>query len=267
MHLVFRLSPEPLWIVGERGPTSVVGAIVGGARARAYVRDVSTPAATVGVQLRAGASCLAFEGAASLLAGAHTPLDALWGDEAERLRARLGDEQSLERRLELVEAALLARLARARAVHPAVAAALARLGDASHGVGLHGSHGESRRVGLGFDDGSRGARDDSVRSDAIRADDTIRGLVAESGYSHRRFVTLFTDAVGLSPKRYARVVRFGRALAALPSARSCARLAQEMGYADQAHFNREFREMTGMTPSAYLAAAPAHRHHVPVAAR
>ncbi len=226
MHLVFRLSPEPLRVADGGPPIHLVGAILGGARARAYVKDVSVPVATVGVQLRPGGSGLVCGAPASDLADAHTPLDALWGLEAARLVQRLGGERCPERQLDLVEAALLARLPRARSVHPAVAAALPR----------------------------------------IASDDSIRAIVAGSGYSHRHFATLFSEAIGLTPKRYARVVRFGRALAALPSAPSLSRLALDVGYADQAHFNREFREMSGIAPSMYLRAAPEHRHHVPTPA-
>ena len=34
------------------------------------------------------------------------------------------------------------------------------------------------------------------------------------------------------------------------------------GYADQAHFNHDFRDLTGMTPSAYLARRSVYLNHV-----
>jgi transcriptional regulator GlxA family with amidase domain len=55
---------------------------------------------------------------------------------------------------------------------------------------------------------------------------------------------LFRRAVVLTPKVYTRVLRFQRTLQQMatdPRA-SCAALALAVGYSDQPHFNREFRE-------------------------
>jgi len=59
MHLVFRLSGPPLKLFG--GPGDVHGqtcghAIVGGARAASYMRDVSVATRSVGAQLQPGAA-------------------------------------------------------------------------------------------------------------------------------------------------------------------------------------------------------------------
>ena len=98
---------------------------------------------------------------------------------------------------------------------------------------------------------------------------TVREVVGETGYSHRRFIELFRRAVGLSPKLYCRVLRFQSALNHLAerSPGSLADLALAAGYSDQAHFNREFREFTGMPPSEYREAAPERAYHVPVGPR
>lgn len=126
-------------------------------------------------------------------------------------------------RLALFESILAARLPRLRGLHPAVAEALAGL---------------------------------DARSD-------VRSLVARSGYSHRRFTTLFREAVGLAPKLYSRIVRFRTALERAARG-SLADLALEAGYSDQSHFQREFREFAGVTPGQYRERAPSAAHHVPV---
>jgi AraC family transcriptional regulator len=58
-----------------------------------------------------------------------------------------------------------------------------------------------------------------------------------------------------------------RALAVLRRAEepNLATVALACGYADQAHFTREFVRITGMTPKTYLSAAPLHTNHVPLA--
>ena len=57
-------------------------------------------------------------------------------------------------------------------------------------------------------------------------------------------------AVGYGPKTLQRVLRFGRALAALDAGVDLARLALEAGYADQAHLTRECTRLAGAPPAA-----------------
>src|SRR5215471_16829398 len=92
----------------------------------------------------------------------------------------------------------------------------------------------------------------------------VQSMVAHSGFSHRRFIEVFGNSVGLTPKRFIRVVRFQRMLKFLarnPST-SWTELALDSGYSDQAHFNREFREFAGITPESYKRAAPESPGHV-----
>ncbi len=81
---------------------------------------------------------------------------------------------------------------------------------------------------------------------------SIGGLADELGYSARHVERVFGQAVGLSPKTYARVVRFGRLFEALRSGEATpwVELAAAHGYSDQAHLAREVRAMTGLTPTA-----------------
>jgi AraC-like DNA-binding protein len=98
------------------------------------------------------------------------------------------------------------------------------------------------------------------------APDSIQEVVKDSGYSHRHFIALFRRAVGLSPKRYCRVLRFQSALERVTGeeAASWIDLALEAGYSDQPHFNREFQEFAGVAPGEYRKIAPAFPHHVRV---
>ena len=68
--------------------------------------------------------------------------------------------------------------------------------------------------------------------------------------SCRHLTRQFQRAVGVSPKEFARVSRFLRALRILDEGqhRSLADVALSCGFSDQAHFNHEFRELAGMSP-------------------
>jgi AraC-like DNA-binding protein len=75
----------------------------------------------------------------------------------------------------------------------------------------------------------------------------IRDLL---GMTTKRLIALFRAEIGLSPKAYARIRRLQAALRLLGSM-SGAQVAAEIGCFDQAHFAREFRSFTGMTPTQY----------------
>jgi AraC-like DNA-binding protein len=66
---------------------------------------------------------------------------------------------------------------------------------------------------------------------------------------------LFEQAVGLSPKRFARIVRLQAALRALSESDNWARVAIDLGYHDQAHFIHDMRELFGATPRQLVALA------------
>jgi AraC-like DNA-binding protein len=82
----------------------------------------------------------------------------------------------------------------------------------------------------------------------------IDSLVERSGMSARHFQRRFTAQVGLSPKHYARTIRFDAALLAHHDAPSkpWTEIVQEAGYFDQAHFVRECHALVGLAPSDFI---------------
>ena len=83
----------------------------------------------------------------------------------------------------------------------------------------------------------------------------VAELAAGTGWSHRHLATRFRQQVGLSPKAFGRVLRFQRAVRLLhaPAHPTFAAIAAACGYFDQAHLNRDFRELAGATPTALRA--------------
>ncbi len=82
------------------------------------------------------------------------------------------------------------------------------------------------------------------------------GRVADTlGMSRKHLFELFRRDIGLSPKSVARIVRFRRAVERLQTGATerLADLAFDCGYADQAHFNRDFTAFAGESPGAIRA--------------
>ncbi|HEY0197902.1 MAG TPA: helix-turn-helix domain-containing protein [Rhodanobacter sp.] len=80
--------------------------------------------------------------------------------------------------------------------------------------------------------------------------------VADSlGVSERQLRRVFREETGLSPKTFAKLTRFHRALGAASGKgeTSWASIAATVGYYDQAHLIAEFRAIAGSTPRAFLA--------------
>jgi AraC-like DNA-binding protein len=82
----------------------------------------------------------------------------------------------------------------------------------------------------------------------------VSDLAAEIGWSRKHLAIRFREEFGLSPKRFARLLRFDRAvqLARASVSPDWAEIAARTGYADQAHFAREFRSFAGLTPGEFL---------------
>lgn len=116
-------------------------------------------------------------------------------------------------------------------------------------------------------------RNRDLRGEAAAVETAGRELYASSGQarvgdlarmlglSARQFQRRFKLGAGVPPKALARLIRFEGALGRLmldPNA-SLTELAFDLGYADQAHFIRDFRAFAHQTPSAF--AASVRRSH------
>jgi AraC-like DNA-binding protein len=82
----------------------------------------------------------------------------------------------------------------------------------------------------------------------------VEQLAASSGLSPRQFTRLFIERVGMAPKTYARVLRLNAAIAAKSAnpGVSWAEIAQQFGYFDQAHLNKDFLDLADASPTAFM---------------
>jgi AraC-like DNA-binding protein len=151
------------------------------------------------------------------LAGEFVALEDLFGGAGRRLEEHLHEQPDWNGRFDVLERFLLARASVATRPHPMVAAAWSRLTETAGAV-------------------------------------RIETLAAELGFSRRHLTTTFHTQVGLAPKTVARLLRFAhvrRCIERQPG--RWADIAYDAGYCDQAHLNRDFRELAGTTPTRFLA--------------
>jgi AraC-like DNA-binding protein len=151
--------------------------------------------------------------------GLSVDLADLVGPEAHELAERCDATESVAARFRIVAQWLAGRLARARGMDEAVAWAVSRLDESGGTV-------------------------------------PIAALRAHVRMSKARLAALFREQVGLTPKLYARVVRFHQTLEMLQTSGPgrLTDVALEARFYDQPHMNAEFRALGGLTPSEFLAA-------------
>lgn len=204
------------------------GSLMIGPHSRYFVLDTSAESHVIGIRFTSGGAFPFLAPPAGELRDRQVGLDALWGAaETTLLREQLLAAPSVETMFAVLERALLRRLRRELEPHGAVSEALRCL-------------------------------------DCAPRLSTIASVSERIGLSPRRFIELFTAQVGLTPKLYCRVQRFQRAVQAVWQRRQVdwATVALDCGYYDQAHFIRDFRAFSGLSPGAFLGLQSDFQNHV-----
>lgn len=206
------------------------GAVVSGAHDRFVVRGMGGASSVIGVHFRPGGAAAFFGGALRELRNQTARLEDLWGPVAHELRERLQAAPRVAQKFSVLEDALLSRLLAAPPTDPMVMRALRALAQ-----------------------DPTAARIDAVQS--------------ASNCSAPPFIQRFDATVGITPKRYARVLRFNALLPRLVRVgpRDWAQIAVEGGYFDQSHLIHEFERLAGLTPVAYAPVRADQPTHVAIA--
>lgn len=229
--IVFNLRDDPIRIYDpdNLGRCHSYGsAVISGARTKSFVIDTQQEDRVFGIQFQPGGAFPFFRAPASEIENQSVDLFYLWGMAADDLRERLLAETTIDGMFLVGQRFLLSQLARPLGAHRAVAFAQRQFSCYPQRV-------------------------------------SVAAVLARIGISHRRFIQLFHEQVGLTPKAFCRVRRFQRILETVHRTRDVdwADVALDCGYYDQAHFIHDFREFSGMTPSQYLVRATEHLNHVP----
>lgn len=227
VDLIFSLHNSPItWAPPERHNElrSWTRGIVHGPQSTYYVTGSKPKGRVIGVSFHPGMAGAILGVPLDELRDRHVCIEDIWGARARELRERLATAPTPRAAIDILERYLIARMHRPLLLHPAVAQAL-----------RPGLLGTVARVGQ---------------------------IQKQSGYSPRHFIELFRSNVGLAPKQFYRIQRFSTALATIAGGKmALADVAASSGYADQAHLSREFRELAGVSPSAYNPPAASSQHH------
>ncbi|MEO0533971.1 MAG: helix-turn-helix domain-containing protein [Cyanobacteria bacterium P01_A01_bin.123] len=81
---------------------------------------------------------------------------------------------------------------------------------------------------------------------------TISEAARKLNISKRQFERIFLENVGVSPKKFGRIIRLNTAIKLFKRADSLTTLTYEAGYFDPSHLIRDFREFTGLSPKAFF---------------
>jgi len=195
--------------------------LLAGPYSRSFHIDPSQATAVLGILFRPGAARVFFPVAAHELHNADIALSELDPGEADRLLNSVCSAAGEPAQLLAVEQYLMSKLDGAAPLHPAVRYAVRQL-----------------------------SREGGVRS--------VRKIQLDTGLSHTRFIQLFREHVGLTPKLFCRVRRFRALLDQIKKGLpvNWAELAADCGYFDQAHLIRDFHAFAGITPLEYSRVTP-----------
>jgi AraC-like DNA-binding protein len=213
----------------ESGTRHVRATWISGQHSRPIAIEAAKGSCMIGARFLPGGSYAVLAQPVCALNDGVVELDLLWGRAVHDLREQLYEATSVDQRFALLDRALVARASGRTAQDRALSAAVARLAHGAEPV-------------------------------------SIRGLAADIGISQRRLVGLFDERVGLKPKMLARVFRFQRVLRRLQQEPfpGWSTIAADFGYFDQAHFTRDFQELSGMRPGEYLRARGEYLNFIPM---
>lgn len=85
-----------------------------------------------------------------------------------------------------------------------------------------------------------------------RGNIALEVLASRVCMSTRNFRRVFTETIGMSPKEYIRIVRSKNILHMARKGKSVDAMALELGYYDPSHLIRDFKDISGVTPRAYV---------------
>ena len=79
---------------------------------------------------------------------------------------------------------------------------------------------------------------------------TISDIAVQTGYNQRYLDRVFKESLGVSMKKYAGIIRIQKAIYYLQNNLTY-EIYERLGYYDQAHFIKDFKKNTSLTPNKF----------------
>jgi AraC-like DNA-binding protein len=230
-EFVFNLTGDQTQVYASSDPELPIklsGAMMCGVHSRYFLLDAERNGRVVGAHFKPGGAYPFLRDSAATFLNRHVDLCFAIGPAADTMRQELAALSGAEAVFDHLETFLVSKINSQKRHVPAVATVLAEL--------------EANPF-------------------------TDRTTRLEIGMTRKALIEAFKRQVGLTPKKFARVLRFQQVLNEVAPAASInwADIAQRCGYYDQAHFGRDFKEFSGFSPRGYLARLGRNPNHVPAA--
>jgi AraC-like DNA-binding protein len=231
VDLVIRLNEERICIFDDtcQRRFEFDHAVIHGAHSKPCVIETKQQSAVIGVHFRPGGAAALFSVPLGELTNLAVAAEDLWGRQLLGLREQLLEARSPAAMFKLLEAALIRRLSSPTSEMYTIGRALDQFMDSPTVV-------------------------------------RVRQIREATGYTPKRFIRLFENYVGLTPKVFCRVRRFQAVLEQISAQRNVnwTHVALDCGYFDQSHLIRDFREFSGVCPSQYRPVELDRINHVAV---
>jgi AraC-like DNA-binding protein len=230
-HSLERILPTgTVELVIDLGSARTSKSVVSGPRSKSSIIQRTAQDELLGIHFQPGGAFPFLKFPFGDLHNIAVGIDDVWGEEqASQLLDLLDQAERMETRFQILEAWMIRAIRRPLNHHPAVTFAIAEL---------------ERNPNL-----------------------SMSQIAAKVNLSQRRFIQVFCNEVGVTPKLFSRIQRFNRVVgsASVSDDVDWLEIAMSFGYFDQAHLIHEFHEFSGLTPTEYLGLRTKHLHHVKVA--
>lgn len=232
IELVINLHDDKIKLFDReyKDPLRTYGSsVICGPHSEYFIIDTSAETTVLGIHFKPGGISPFLKMPVNELHNTHVSLDALWGASAYDLREMLLQSQTVVDKFRILEANLIKLASRPLIRHPAVSFAL----------------------------------NEFMRLPHTRP---LSDVIDQIGLSKRRFIQIFKEEVGLTPKLFCRLRRFQEVLNRLDRTKCVNWLdvAIACGYYDQMHFIKDFQAFSSLNPTDYFSAQGRHHNHVAV---